>query len=131
MRGLLHVLAILLALPQLLLSLAFLLLGHVTSGGTLGSLAKRMLDVVFALFTWAGLLAIVLLLILMIAGYDARTRRAAAALVAALIIASAVLLIVQLGPPPLDALLLFVPGLFALVISIALTGSPRLQSRES
>jgi hypothetical protein len=53
-------------------------------------------------FTWGGLLAIVLLLVLILFGYDARTRRTTAAIVA------------------------------ALVISLALTaGSPRLRSRES
>src|SRR5215213_1190850 len=116
MRSLLHFLAILLALPQVLLSAAFLLFGHVISGGTLGSFFLRLLEVFNAIFTWGGLLVIVLFLTLTGLGFHERTRRAAAAVVAAIVIMSAVILIIQLGGANLgDALVFFVPGVFALV----------------
>lgn len=139
MRGLLHVLAILLALPQVLICLAFLLLGHLTGGGTLGSLFKRLLDVFFALFTWGGLLGVIALVTLIVCGFFARTCRAASAAVAALVIASTVLLFVQLGPAIADDPLIFLPGFVALLLSAtlavrpvaAVSASSRPQPRES
>ena len=131
MRGLLHVLAILLALPQVLLCALFLLLGHVTSGGTLGSLFTRVLDLFYALFTWGGLLAFVLFVILIAAGFITRTRRAASAAVAALVVASTVALFIQLGAVIANDPLIFLPGLVALLLSITLIVQRRPQPRES
>ena len=127
MRSLAHFLSILFALPQVLICVAFLLLGHMTGGGTLWSLLKRTVDVFFTLFTWGGLSAVVFLIVLLGAGFAERTRRAAAATVAAIVIMSAVLLIVQIRPPLEDAVL-FAPGLFSLVLSVTLALSAPLQS---
>ena len=124
MRGLLHVLAILLALPQLLVCALFLLLGHVTAGGTLGSLFARLLDALYVLFTWGGLLALIGLVILVVAGFITRTRRAASAAVAALIIASTVALFVQLGATIANDPLIFLPGFAALLLSATLAVKP-------
>lgn len=122
MRSLMHFLAILLALPQALLCAAFLLLGHLTAGGTLGSLFLRALDILNAVFTWGGLTALVLLIALLAAGFSDKTRRPAAALVASLVIMSAVILIVQLGlEKAADVLVFFIPGVFALMLSVTLT----------
>ncbi len=113
MRALLHLLAIVLALPQVLLCGLVLLLGHMTGGGTLGNLFLRTLEVLDALFTWGGLLALLVLVALMVAAFDARWRRWAAGVVAAIVVASAVLLVVQ-GLPDWS---LLIPGAAALTIS--------------
>jgi hypothetical protein len=61
MRTLAHLSAMLLALPQVLLATAFLLLGHVAGTKTLGGLLTRILDVFVAAFTWGGLAALLVI----------------------------------------------------------------------
>jgi hypothetical protein len=114
MRGLLHVLAILLALPQALVCAAFLLLGHLTGGRTLGSLFMRALNALYLFFGWGGLIGIIALLALVVAGFDARSRRWAAGIVAAIVLASTAMLLVE----QIYEWALYVPGLFALVLSV-------------
>jgi hypothetical protein len=117
MRTLLHLCAIVLALPQVLLCALFLILGHMTGGGTLGSLVDRVLDTINILFTWGALLAIVAFVTLIVAGCFARSRRIAAGLVALIVIASTAILGYEGGIDPL----LFLPGLIALGVSGWLT----------
>jgi hypothetical protein len=74
MRTLAHLSAMLLALPQILLATAFLLLGHVTGTKTLGGLLTRVLDVFLALFTWGGLLALFVFAVLAVSVVFDRTR---------------------------------------------------------
>jgi hypothetical protein len=116
MRGLLHVLAILLAMPQVLVCAAFLLLGHLTGGRTLGSLFMRALNALYLFFGWGGLVGIIAMLALIVAGYDARSRRWAAGIVAAIVLASTAMLLFE----QIYEWALYVPGLFALVLSVAL-----------
>lgn len=125
MRGLAHLLSILFALPQVLICLGFLLLAHMTGGGTWGSMLLRPLNVFLALFSWQGLSGVLFLVILLATGFAERTRRAAAATVAAMVIASAVTLIVQLQLG-VEQAFVFVPGLFSLVLSVALTVENRM-----
>ena len=121
MRGLLHVLAILLALPQVLVCLAFLMIGHLTGGRTAGSLFMRTLDALYLLFGWGGLAGLVALAVLTAGGFSRRWRRWAAAVVAVVVLASGLFLAVNV-----DDWSLLVPGLFALVLSgaLALPGRP-------
>jgi hypothetical protein len=115
MRGLLHVLAILLALPQVLVGLAFLLIGHLTAGRTAGSLFMRTLDALYLLFGWGGLAGLIAFAVLAAGGFSMRWRRWAAAVVAVVVLASGMFLAVNV-----DDWSLLVPGLFALVLSVAL-----------
>lgn len=120
MRALLHVCAIVLALPQVLLCALFLLIGHVTGGRTLGSLFVRVLETMYVLFSWGGLLAVLAFLLILGAGFHARARRVAAGIVALLVLASGVMLVAQGGG--IDPLI-FLPGLISLGVSVWLVAS--------
>ena len=127
MRPALHLCALLLALPQVLLCAVFLLLGHVTGGGTLGSLFTRLLDTVFFLFSWGGLLTILAFVALIVAGFSARWRPFAAGIVAVLVLASAAMLIVNVG---VSDVLIFLPGLISLGVSVWLVSDFRTSRFE-
>lgn len=113
MRALLFLVAVVLALPQVLITVAFLILGHVTAERTLGSLLTRMLDTIYILFSWGGLLALIGFIALLAAGFVSRSQPYAAGIVAAAVVASSALLVVKIG---LDDPVVFAPGLLALAI---------------
>jgi hypothetical protein len=115
MRAVLHLCAIVLALPQLVFATIFLLLDHLTAGGTLGSVFTRALDLLDFVFTWGGLAVLAGLLVLIGAGFSTRWRPFAAAVVATLVVASATTLILVVG---VDDVLIFLPGLISLGVSV-------------
>lgn len=112
MRPLLHVVAILLALPQLAICAIFLTLGHLTGGHTLGSLFTRSLDLLDAIFGWAGLAIVVSMLLLIAAAFSARWRP---------IGSGAIVLLVGAGLWMVwDAPVISVPAIIAAAISVYL-----------
>ena len=112
MRALLFLIAVILALPQVLIAAVFLILGHVTAERTLGSLFMRTLDTIFVLFTWGGLLALIGFIALLAAGFISRSQPYAAGILASAVVASSTLLVVKIGVDPL----LYAPGLLSLGI---------------
>jgi hypothetical protein len=114
MRTVLHILAVFLALPQVLLCALFLAIGHVTGGRTLGSLLVRVVDAAYVLFTWGGLVAIVAFAVVLGAGFSARWRRVAAGVVALVVLATTVMLGRVGGGDPW----LFLPGVLAFGICL-------------
>ena len=116
-RPLLHLCAIALAAPQVLLFTAFALLGHLTSGRTLGSLFMRALETLDALLGWAGALLLAAIVLLIAAGFARTLRPFASAVVILAVICTTIGLIVQTGAPELSQLFIFIPGLLALALS--------------
>jgi hypothetical protein len=115
MRTLAHFSAMLLALPQVLLATAFLLLGHVTGTKTLGGLLTRILDVFVAAFTWGGLAGLLVFAALALSAVFDRTRSFAAIAVALFVITSTIALLVTVPLEWADAWL-FVPGAASLAL---------------
>jgi hypothetical protein len=121
MRSVMYLAALLLALPQMLLCAVFLLLEHLTSGGTLGSLVPRAFAALFALLNWKGLLVFLSFVALVALGFSSRFRWIGAATWSALIVASAAILVWILARTlsPSDVFFLL-PGAGALALSIRL-----------
>jgi len=118
MRSFAHLCAVVLMVPQLLLFAIFAVLEHITGGRTLGSLFTRGLDVLAALFGWAGALIVVTTVALLAAGFSARTRVYASAFIVALWLFTTVSIAMQFGEQfSADQLFLFVPGVVGAGIS--------------
>ncbi|HET7434645.1 MAG TPA: hypothetical protein VFN10_08040 [Thermoanaerobaculia bacterium] len=118
MKAFLHVCALLLALPQIFLAAAFLLLNHAANAGSFGGFVDRALDIFLALFSWGGLLLLATLTLLFTAAFIASWRPFGAAALALLVLGSASSLIVQLGAPQTPATFtLLLPGFASLALS--------------
>jgi hypothetical protein len=128
-RPLLYIVAALLALPQLLITSAFLLLDHVTGGGTLGTLLSRIVNVLFLFFSWGGAVVLVLMLLFLAIGFSTRWRPIGAALLVLLVVSSTTSLLVLLGSEMTpDQVFVFIPGLIAAAIGIGLSDYRRFAS---
>jgi hypothetical protein len=119
MRPLLYLVALLLALPQIVLATAFGFLAHLVGGHTLGSLIERVFTLFFALLSWKGLLVLVLAFIALIAlGFSSRFRWIGSTLLGLLVITSATLLVWILRETiSIGDFWIFVPGIGALALA--------------
>ena len=125
MRALAHLCAMLLALPQILLATAFLLLYHVTGGRSVGSFFLRVLDVLYAIFTWGGLIALAVFVTLAVCAFFDRARPLAALAVALFVIASGIALVLSVPFTWSDTWLL-VPGAVSLALCSLIVRRPPL-----
>jgi len=118
MRAFLHLISIVLLLPNLVFAAGFLLLGHAIGGATILRFFERLLSDALALMTW-GVFAIgAAFLAIVVAGFFARTRWLAALCIAILSVVSlAVLIILGSGPFALGQWLFLLPGALALCLS--------------
>ena len=126
MRALLHLIAILLALPGVVLAAAFLALGHAIAAQTLPGFFGVLLELFVWLVPWGLLASVLALLALVLAGFSARLRPFAAACVAFLAVASSVVLLVLTtshGNFAPGQLAFFVPALAATAIGTWLAAS--------
>ena len=96
MRPLLHLLSILLLLPNLFFAIAFLLLGHAIGGATLWGFFDRLLTEAVWLVSWGIYVIAAALLALVAAGFFIQTSQVAAGVVAVLA-ASATLVVIVLS----------------------------------
>jgi hypothetical protein len=132
MRPLVHFVAVILLVPQLLLFTAFVILGHIIGGRTFGSFFNRSLDVLDTLFGWGGLAVIVVTVAVLVAGFSNQWRPFAAGLLIFLAVGTTVWLLVQLWPPTeLGQLLLFAPAAFATVLSASLLRPAHLVNEKA
>lgn len=118
MRALLHVAAMLLLLPQLFVAAAIGALDQATSGANLIEFFRRVLVMLYALLTWAGLAMIVGLVLLFAAGFHEKTRPIASAIVVLLAIGSALYIVSQDVLASWTDVFWFVPGLIAMAIGV-------------
>jgi hypothetical protein len=118
MRALLHLLSVLLLLPNLVFAAYFVLLGHAIGGVTILGVLDRLASAALALMTW-GVFAIAAAFIgVLVGGFFVQTRWLAASCVAILSAGSlAVLIILGSGPYSFGQWLFLLPGLVALCIS--------------
>lgn len=118
MRPLLHLVSILLLLPNLALAAGFLLLGHAIGGATILAFFGRLLSDALTLMTW-GVFAIgAVFLVILVGGFFAQTRWLAASCVALLSVVSLLALIVLgSGPYSFGQWLFLLPGAASLCIS--------------
>ena len=118
MRPLAHFLAVILLIPQMLVFTAFVILGHITGGHTLGSFFERAFDLLNILFGWGGLAVIVTTIVILAAGFSERWRPIAAGVLIALAAGTTIWLAVQLWPPAeLWDLLVFAPAVLSVALS--------------
>jgi hypothetical protein len=117
LKPLLHLLALALAVPQVLLCTAFVLLDHVTARRTLGSFFLRTLDLLNALFGWAGVVLLVATLLLIAGGFSTRYRQLASGVVILVVVGTTIGLFALAGSFELDQLFIFIPGLFGIALS--------------
>ena len=126
MRALLHLTAVVLALPGILLAAGFLALGQAIAAKTLPGFFGVLLELFVWLVPWGLVGSVLALLALVLAGFSARLRPFAAACVALLAIASSVVLLVLAtshGNFAPGQLAFFVPALAAMAISAWLAAS--------
>ena len=119
MRALLHLIAILLALPGIVLAAAFLALGHAIAAQSLPGFFGVLLELFVWLVPWGLLACVLAFLVLVLAGFSAQLRPFAAACVALLAVASSVALLALTtshGNFEPAQLAFFVPGLAATAI---------------
>lgn len=117
MRAVAHLGAVLLLVPQALVWAAFVLLDHLTAGGSLGSLVENAFDVLNVLFGWGGLALIVAFVSLIAAAFHPRSRFVAAVVVIVFAIYSSVELMRSLGTSQLaDAWPWFLPAVVAVAL---------------
>jgi hypothetical protein len=118
MRALLHLVSILLLLPNLVFAAGFLLLGHAIGGATIFAFFERLLSDALTLMTW-GVFAIgAVFLAILIGGFFVQTRWLAASCIAILSAGSlAVLIVLGSGPYSFGQWLFLLPGFLALCIS--------------
>jgi hypothetical protein len=120
MRPLLYLAAILLALPQLLLAVAFAVFKLLTTG-TLGSLVEKAFELLAMLFSWKGAVVIAAFVALVVLGFLRSLRWFGAGTLALLLGASAIFLAILLhSQMSLETVWIFIPGTVALVIAIRL-----------
>jgi hypothetical protein len=134
MRALLHLVSIILLLPSLVFSAAFVALSRAAEQKALTAFFLRLLEDASNLLHW-GLLATVISLVLIAgAGFSVRSRWLAGIVVALLAVTSAVL-VVSLASSPLtfDNALFFLPGFISLCIGtwLAVTERPRINRTVS
>ena len=134
MRALLHLVSIILLLPSLVFSAAFVVLSRATEQTTLTAFFLRLIEDASNLLHW-GLLATVISLILVAgAGFSVRFRWLAG-IVVALLAATSAVLVVSLGSSPLTFgnALFFLPGFVSLCIGtwLAVTDRPRVNRTAS
>jgi len=119
MRTLAHIAAIILLIPQVLAATAFAVLDHLTSGHTLGSFFENGFELLAVLFSWRGLVLLLAFVLLIVAGFSAKSRPWAAGIVVVIAIISAVVLVMHVGgPPSIEGWLFFVPGVIALALEL-------------
>ena len=119
MRALLHLIAILLALPGIVLAAAFLALGQAIGAQSLPGFFGVLLELFVWLVPWGLLATLFAFLVLVLTGFSTRLRPFAAACVALLAVASSVVLLAltashgNLAP---GQLAFFIPALVAAAI---------------
>jgi len=118
MRPLLHLISILLLLPNLVFATYFMLLGHAIGGATFLGVLDRLASDALALMTW-GVFAIgAAFLAILIGGFFVQTRWLTASCVAVLSNASlAVLIVLGSAPYTFGQWLFLLPGALSLGIS--------------
>lgn len=119
MRPLLHVVSVFCLLPSVLLTSAFLALGHAIAPGTLLGFFEQLLVMATWLIPWGALASFAVFLALLSAGFSRRLRWFAGMCVAVLAVGS-VALILALGSQPisLDQLPFFLPALLSASIGL-------------
>src|SRR5262245_34603046 len=132
MRPLVHLIAVILLVPQLMVFTAFVILGHITGGHTLGSFFKRSFDVLDTLFGWGGLVVIVLMITILAAGFSNQWRPFASAAMIVLALGTTIWLVAQLWPlTDLWDLTLFAPAALAIGLSACLLRPPHLVDEKT
>lgn len=130
MRVLLHLVSIILLLPSLVFSVAFVWISHATAQKSLVDFFLQLLEDASILLKWGLLVFVISLVLIAGAGFSARFRWLAGLVVALLAIISAVLL-VSLGSSPVTSsnALFFLPGFLSLCIGawLAFTERPRIR----
>ena len=118
MRPFLHILSIILLLPNLFFAIVFLLLGHAIAGATLWGLFDRLLTEVVWLVSWGIYVIAAALLALAVSGFFAQTSQIAAGVVAVLA-ATATLVVIVLSSSSLSfgQWVFLLPGFVSLCIS--------------
>jgi len=129
MRVLLHLVSIMLLLPSLVFSIAFVWISHATAQKSLVDFFLQLLEDASILLKWGLLVFVISIALIAGAGFSARFRWLAGLAVALLAIISAVLL-VSLGSSPVTSsnALFFLPGFLSLCIGawLAITERPRI-----
>jgi hypothetical protein len=126
MRVLLHLVSIMLLLPSLVFSIAFVWISHATAQKSLVDFLLQLLEDASILLKWGLLVFVISIALIAGAGFSARFRWLAGLAVALLAIISAVLL-VSLGSSPVTSsnALFFLPGFLSLCIGAWLTFTER------
>ncbi|MDF2116344.1 hypothetical protein PY365_12215 [Roseiarcaceae bacterium H3SJ34-1] len=117
MRPFMHLLSILLLLPNLVFAAGFLLLGHAIAGATILVFFDRLFSDALTLMTW-GIFAIgAVFLAILVGGFFRQTRWLAASCIAILSVASlAILVVLGSGPISFGQWLFLLPGALSLGI---------------
>jgi hypothetical protein len=118
LRPLLHILSVILLLPNLFFAIAFLLLGHAIAGATLWGFIDRLLTEAVWLVSWGIYAIAAAILALGVAGFFVQTSQVSAGVVA-LLAASATLVVVVLSSSSLSfgQWLFLLPGFVSLCVS--------------
>lgn len=134
MRALLHLIAILLALPGIVLAAAFLALGQAIAAQSLPGFFGVLLELFVWLVPWGLLACVLAFLMLVLAGFSARLRPLAAACIALLAVASSLVLLAlttRHGNFAPGQLAFFVPALAAAAIGTWLAVSELRAARPT
>jgi hypothetical protein len=118
MRAFLHLLSVVLLLPNLVFAAYFVLLGHAIGGVTILGVLDRLASAALALMTWGGFAIGAAFLAILFGGFFVQTRWLAASCVAILAAGSlTVLIVLGSGPYTFGQWLFLLPGVVALCIS--------------
>lgn len=118
MRAVAHLCALILLIPQALVLSAFTILDRLTAGRTLGRFFTNALDILAFVFGWRGLLVLLAVLAIAIAGFPRSSRPVAAAIVALFAVFSTIVLMTHGGAPgTVDEAMFYAPALIAAVLA--------------